>query len=209
MGEGPFFEPAREVNAEVTIKRSRFIAAVRKIHSEGEARERISEASRIWRDAAHNCWAFRAGQIEVCSDAGEPSGTAGRPILGAIKRSGLTHVVVIVSRYFGGIKLGIRGLIEAYGGCAALALERAGKAPWLPTKQVYILLPYEEHNVLLAGLKQLGIEKGDIVAEYGERVGLTVPVPLKSVDEAERLLEAYKARLLIGEWRWLEDLEEQ
>ncbi len=203
MNEGPFFEPAHEVDVEVTIKRSRFIAAVRKVHSEGEARERISETSHVRRDATHNCWAFRAGQVETCSDAGEPSGTAGRPILGAIKRSGLTHVAVIVSRYFGGIKLGVRGLIEAYGGCAALALEQAGKASWVPTERACILVPYERRNALLADLKTFGVKEEDISAEYSESVKLVVPVPISFANEAEAMFEAYRRRLWIEGWEWL------
>lgn len=205
MSEGPFFEPAHEVDVEITIKRSRFIAAVRKAHSEDEARERISEASHIWHNASHNCWAFRAGQAEACSDAGEPSGTAGRPILGAIKRSGLTHVAVIVSRYFGGVKLGVRGLIEAYGGCATLALERAGKAPWVPSEKACISIPYERRNALLADLKTLGVKEEDISAEYGESVKLVVPVPIGLVNEAEAMFKAYKRRFWIEGWEWLKE----
>lgn len=125
--------------------------------------------------------------------------------MGAIKRSGLTHVAVIVSRYFGGIKLGVRGLIEAYSGCAALALEQAGKASWVPTERACILVPYERRNALLADLKTFGVKEEDISAEYSESVKLVVPVPISFANEAEAMFEAYRRRLWIEGWEWLKE----
>jgi putative IMPACT (imprinted ancient) family translation regulator len=109
---------------EQIIRKSRFVATAGPIASDGAAKEFIAAHSD--RDANHNCWAWRVGQSYRCSDAGEPSGTAGKPILQAIDRLSLDNVAVVVTRWFGGVLLGSGGLIRAYGGTAATCL-RAGK----------------------------------------------------------------------------------
>ncbi len=117
-----------EASAKINIKRSVFIATAKAAKSVQEAKEFIREVSKKYRDATHNCWAYRVYEsgavVEHSSDAGEPSGTAGLPILGAIKSMEIFNVAVVVSRYFGGVKLGVRGLREAYSKAARLALEK-------------------------------------------------------------------------------------
>lgn len=108
---------------EKEIKKSRFIGNTKRVESEIEAHLAIEEFSEP--KASHNCWAYKIDGITRSSDDGEPSGTAGRPILSAIEGSGLDHVVVIITRYFGGIKLGTGGLVRAYGGTAAACLKQA------------------------------------------------------------------------------------
>ena len=109
---------------EQIVKKSRFVATGGPIASELAAKEFIAAHSDG--DANHNCWAWRVGQSYRSSDDGEPSGTAGKPILQAIDRLSLDNVAVVVSRWFGGVLLGSGGLIRAYGGTAATCL-RAGK----------------------------------------------------------------------------------
>ena len=124
-----FRAPRADCDAEFTEKRSRFIGSVRTVLSADEAAEIIKKFPEIYPKANHHCWAYRIGTgtaLEHCSDAGEPSGTAGRPILGVIKRHELTNTLIVVTRYFGGIKLGVRGLIDAYKAAAELAVEQAG-----------------------------------------------------------------------------------
>jgi uncharacterized YigZ family protein len=115
---------------ELKVKRSRFLAMAFAAATEPEARTRLDETARRYHDALHVCFAFRLGigpaAVSRKSDAGEPNGTAGEPILAAIDRLGLTDVLVIVVRYFGGIKLGTGGLARAYGQAAETALEAAG-----------------------------------------------------------------------------------
>lgn len=111
-----------------TEKRSRFLAFVYPVTTASEALERVGELSRKYYDARHVCWAYMLGAgraVFRANDNGEPSGTAGKPILGQINSLGLTDVLVAVVRYFGGIKLGTSGLIVAYRTAARMALEAA------------------------------------------------------------------------------------
>ncbi len=110
--------PVGTFREKINIKRSVFIGTVSEAHSVEEAKSFIKEVSKEFYDATHNCWAYRIyngdSVVEHYSDAGEPSGSAGLPILNTIRSKNMLNVVVVVSRYFGGVKLGKRGLIDAY-----------------------------------------------------------------------------------------------
>jgi len=111
------------------IKKSRFICHAKRVYSEEEAREFITAIKKEHYKATHNCSAFIIGErseIKRTSDDGEPSGTAGVPMLGVLENHNLTNVCVVVTRYFGGIKLGAGGLIRAYAGSVALAVKEIG-----------------------------------------------------------------------------------
>ena len=111
------------------IKKSRFICHVKRVYSEEEARDFITAIKKEHYKATHNCSAFIVGErseIKRTSDDGEPSGTAGVPMLGVLENHNLTNVCVVVTRYFGGIKLGAGGLIRAYAGSVALAVKEIG-----------------------------------------------------------------------------------
>ena len=111
------------------IKKSRFICHAKRVYSEEEARDFISAIKKEHYKANHNCSAFIVGErseIKRTSDDGEPSGTAGVPMLGVLENHNLTNVCVVVTRYFGGIKLGAGGLIRAYAGSVALAVKEIG-----------------------------------------------------------------------------------
>jgi uncharacterized YigZ family protein len=113
---------------EFTVKKSRFITAAAEISTEEEARIVIGRVRKQYWDARHNCFAYRIGNtgfIQKYDDDGEPAGTAGRPILDVLTKSGITNTVIVVTRYFGGIKLGGGGLIRAYSHAAALGIEAA------------------------------------------------------------------------------------
>ncbi|MDC7294909.1 YigZ family protein [Butyrivibrio sp. DSM 10294] len=104
-------------SGEIVEKKSRFIANVFSVESQEEAEQKIAEISKKYWDARHNCYAFVIGENSEntrCSDNGEPSGTAGKPILEVITGAGITNVLVIVTRYFGGVLLGTGGLVRAY-----------------------------------------------------------------------------------------------
>lgn len=119
----------KPVTVECKIKRSVFIASVRETITEDDAKDFIQVVSQEHRNASHNCYAYRirgSEDIVYYSDAGEPAGSAGRPIYGAIQKHDITNVSIVVTRYFGGRKLGIRGLIDAYGGISHDALQAAG-----------------------------------------------------------------------------------
>ncbi|CEP68843.1 Ribosomal protein S5 domain 2-type fold [Moorella glycerini] len=176
---------AREATAEIKIERSRFIGHAREVDSEAAAREFIARVQAEHRQATHNCFAYRLGmgkqEIAYYSDAGEPSGTAGRPILGAISSLGLTNVAVVVTRYFGGKKLGVRGLIEAYGQAARRVLEEAGSIRRVVTRELELTCSYAELDQLLYQIQSHG---GKVIeTEYGSEVRLKVAVPLSAWEQ--------------------------
>ncbi|MBO5556819.1 MAG: YigZ family protein, partial [Oscillospiraceae bacterium] len=121
--------PAGAGEAEFTEKRSRFLGHVRPVESEEEARAFIAKMKKEYYDARHNCWCYRiqAGP-ERYSDDGEPQGSAGLPMLEVFRREGVSNVVCVVTRYFGGVLLGTGGLLRAYTRSAKDALAEAGRA---------------------------------------------------------------------------------
>src|SRR5690606_40120786 len=104
--------------------------------------------------ATHNCWAYRIGGLYRSSDDGEPAGTAGRPILAAIDGQGLDEVVVVVTRWYGGIKLGAGGLVRAYGGCAAECLRTAPRRTLIEYVHLRLAYPFEHTGAVHAALAQ-------------------------------------------------------
>jgi len=200
-----YVEPALETEIDFKAKRSLFIGRVFRVCDETGAREVIREASRKYPDSSHNCWAYRVGfpqTVEYYSDAGEPSGTAGKPILGAILRSGLVNVVVVVPRYFGGTKLGVRGLIDAYGKSASMALESAGNRERIRSRVAFLECPYEHAQFVVRQMTDMGIPEEEIAYDWGEMVGLDVSVPVSLAEVAEAFFEGYSERGFITNWEW-------
>ena len=114
---------------EIVEKKSRFLATVRPVETEEEASAFIEEMKKKYWDATHNCSAFvigRRGEITRCSDDGEPSGTAGRPMLEVLLKEGICNTAVVVTRYFGGTLLGTGGLVRAYGAAVKEGLKHSG-----------------------------------------------------------------------------------
>lgn len=140
-------------------KMSRFLAFAIPINNAEEAKEKIKEYQNAYHDARHVCWAYMVGpKMEEfqLNDNGEPSGTAGKPILGQIRSYGVTNVLVIVVRYFGGIKLGTSGLISAYREAASLALEDAGKKEVYRMVEAIIEVPYVSADGIMKIIKDAG-----------------------------------------------------
>lgn len=175
---------SREAQVEIKIERSRFIGRARPVASEEEAKEFIARVSQEHRQATHNAWAYRVDperDIRFASDAGEPGGTAGEPILRAILSRGLTQTAVVVTRYFGGKKLGVRGLIEAYGGTAGAALDAAGSEGKVITRRFELTMAYPEIDRCLYWLHKLG---GEVISSaYAERAHLSVDLPRSRAEE--------------------------
>jgi uncharacterized YigZ family protein len=138
--------PARETRAEITVVNSRFIATATPVFSVDEAKAFIARIRDEFTDATHNVPAFLVGHgasvIAHCSDDGEPFGTAGRPALAVLRGSGLGDVAVVVTRYFGGTKLGTGGLVRAYGDAVREVLAILPRAEKVPTHTVMLALPY-------------------------------------------------------------------
>ena len=183
--------PAKLYRTEETIKRSRFIATVAHAFTEEDAKVFISIIKNEFPDATHNCWAFVAGppgdtaRIGL-SDDGEPHGTAGKPILTVLLHSGIGEIVAVVSRYFGGTKLGTGGLVRAYSGSVKNAL--AG----LPVKEkrevisLTVILGYSK----ITGVKQI-IESfnSEIIEEkYEADVCFKIQLPINNEDSFIRAI---------------------
>ena len=133
--------------AELTEKKSRFIANIFSIKNEEEANEKIIEVKKMYRDARHNVYAYRLEDgTEKYSEDGEPSGTAGVPILDILRGEKLVNVLVIVTRYFGGILLGTGGLVRCYGGATKLALNNTTKVEMKLCVEFKIVIEYDNFN---------------------------------------------------------------
>ena len=132
-------------SADYEINKSKFIATVKQIEDEESAREFLMTVKKKYYDATHNCSAWIIGvdgNKQKSNDDGEPSGTAGNPILETIKKNELVNVIVIVTRYFGGIKLGAGGLIRAYSHCASLGLNSSKIVTMTPVQKLKITIEY-------------------------------------------------------------------
>lgn len=168
--------PAREIRTEITVINSRFITAAAPVFSVEEAREFIHKIRSEFADASHHVPAFLIGhgssQIAHSSDDGEPSGTAGRPALTVLQGSGLGDIVVVVTRYFGGTKLGTGGLVRAYTDAVKAVLAVLPLAEKVATHNVLIVLPYGlyEQVRLLAEKHQASL----LAEDFGAQVTLTL-----------------------------------
>ncbi|WP_338626187.1 YigZ family protein [Selenomonas sp. TAMA-11512] len=155
--------------AEYIIQKSRFLAYTKRVNEESEAQEFIMRIKKKHYDARHNPSAYvlgEHGERQKSNDDGEPGGTAGNPILESIKKKGLTNTVVVVTRYFGGIKLGAGGLIRAYGHSAILGLEATPIVERRPYTRLAVALPYDllasvENYVRETSLKREETEYAD------------------------------------------------
>jgi uncharacterized YigZ family protein len=138
--------PAAETRTEIQVLNSRFIATIMPAFSPAEAKTFIKRIKSEFADASHNVPAFLIGHgnsvTAHCSDDGEPSGTAGRPMLAVLQGSGLGDVAVVVTRYFGGTKLGTGGLVRAYSDAVRAILDIVPRAERVPTHTIMLALPY-------------------------------------------------------------------
>lgn len=124
-----------EAETEYIIKKSRFLVHLKEVTTEAEVNAFLEGLRKQYWDASHNCYAYQlglGGRIQKSSDDGEPSGTAGRPMLEVLKKNEITNTVAVITRYFGGVKLGASGLIRAYSHGVSLGLETAKIADYLP-----------------------------------------------------------------------------
>jgi uncharacterized YigZ family protein len=142
----PYLVPAREARAEIRVANSVFIAIVAPVLDVDEAKAFVARIKQEFADATHNVPAYLVGHgasvVAHCHDDGEPSGTAGRPVLAVLRGSGLGDVAVVVTRYFGGTKLGTGGLVRAYGDAARKVLEVVPRARRIVTHTIQITVPY-------------------------------------------------------------------
>ncbi len=174
-------------STELVIKNSVFIGYASPASSEDEAREFIERIRAHHSDATHNVYAYvirgRGSFAVRYDDDGEPKGSAGKPVLRVIQNKGLSNAVVVVTRYFGGIKLGYGGLVKAYSDAASRAIENAGIVEVYETERFDVVFPYSLFHAVKETVEK---NRGRITGEeYGERVKFTVEV---RKGEAEHLM---------------------
>lgn len=173
-----------EATATVREKMSRFIAFAVPVGTAGEARAVVARIANEYHDARHVCWAYMVGAERnqyLSTDNGEPSGTAGKPILGQINSFNLTNIVVVVVRYFGGIKLGTPGLIAAYREAARAAISEAMIVERQEVAQVRLVYPYLAMNDVMRVVKAMGLEVKS--QDFDNLCTIVVSLPLDDVPE--------------------------
>ena len=177
MSINSYFCVKKETENEMIIERSRFISYVKPCRTEEEARAFIEEKRKAHPFATHNCYAYivNNGEISRFSDDGEPQGTAGLPMLEAIKGKGLCNTTVVVTRYFGGIKLGAGGLVRAYGGAASDVLALSEKEEHVPSVLFSLTLPYDRYSAFLS--RKESFRHKILSSDFGETILITLAVP--------------------------------
>lgn len=185
-----FYSVNEDVRHEIKIKRSRFICNLHYCDTLNAAKEYIQQISKEYQTANHNCWAYivgENGENAHSSDAGEPAGSAGKPMLNVLKKHEMTNIVTVVTRYFGGVKLGIRGLIDAYG----LAVEEA--VTLYPLKKLvnychYIVrTKYDFIEKFKYDINELSAEINQI--EYAADIDVTIMIEDVMANDLENYLQ--------------------
>ena len=187
--------PAGYLERETEVKKSRFIARVAPVSSRDEVKTWVEQAHRDHPDARHVCWAYQIGRPGSAAeaamhDAGEPSGTAGKPILNVIQHKDMGDVLVIVIRYFGGVKLGAGGLVRAYAGAAESVLSAVDRVVAKPVVSGHITLGYADEQPLRHWCEVHGAEV--LAVNYGASVTAEVSVPEDLVESFSEFCQAQK-----------------
>jgi len=177
--------PAREIRIDMMVVNSRFIATVGPVFSVAEAKVFVKRLRSKFSDASHNVPAYLIGHgssvIAHCSDDGEPSGTAGRPALAVLQGSDLGDIAVVVTRYFGGTKLGTGGLVRAYGDAVREVLARLPRAMRIPTHTCMLAVPY---NIFERCRLLVEVHGGTILGtDFGGDVTITMRFPVSRFQE--------------------------
>ena len=175
----------QEAEASFVEKRSRFIGRCRPVATEEEAQDFIAGVRKRHWDAAHNVWAYvlRDGAMRY-SDDGEPQGTAGQPMLEVLKKKGIFMTAAVVTRYFGGVKLGAGGLVSAYTRAVAETVENAKIVKNVVGVSLEIKCGYEMYNALLQALK--GKIFATLSTDFADNVKMTIAVPKEDADNIEK-----------------------
>lgn len=172
--------PAESIEREIEIKKSRFIARVAPVCSRDEAMAVLAQARADFPDARHHCWAYQIGRPGAATQAamnddGEPSGTAGKPILNVIQHKDMGDIMVVVIRYFGGIKLGAGGLVRAYAGATEAVLSEVPRKTQRPMQRMSLVLDFALEQPVRHWCSQHEAEV--IGVDYGESVNMQLLIP--------------------------------
>lgn len=179
---------AQPVHSEFIEKKSRFLCLLTPVTSEAEVEEAVASVRKVHWEASHHCVAYRlrAG-IERALDNGEPSGTAGRPMLHVLQEQDLTDVLAIVTRYFGGTKLGAGGLVRAYTQAVAQAAQLAHRVDYVPYDQFECILSYPAYESALRLLQRPGWY---VTPSFTDQVGLCITAPSADRETVQPLIAA-------------------
>ena len=178
----------------VEIKRSKFIATLSHVESGENAEAFVRAVRKRYPDATHNCYAYIADELgneTRFSDDGEPGGTAGQPMLEVLRKKGIVKAAVVVTRYFGGIKLGAGGLVAAYTDSVSEVLDAAGIRRMTECAEVTVECDYSDHSAIESALTRAGALRGEAV--YGENVR---SVWYADTDKSGELIELVSAKTL-------------
>lgn len=184
-----YFSIARNASAEIEVKRSRFICHVERVANEDEARAVIERIRKQHWDARHNCSAFvlgPGGDVQRSNDDGEPSGTAGAPMLEVLRGRGVSDVVAVVTRYFGGVLLGAGGLVRAYSDSVRAALDEAGVLERRLLQLADVVVDHADAGKLENDLRARDVSL--LGVDYAERATLHVAVPAGEVESLAAVL---------------------
>lgn len=180
------------------VKGSLFIGTAAPISNEDEARELLASVEAEWPDASHHCWAWRISSpaIDRASDDGEPSGSAGRPMLAMLTGRDLVDTAVIVSRWFGGTKLGVGGLVRAYGSTAAATLDAGTFEPWVDRVPVTIVHGPGDTAAVERALSSVTVVPGEV--DWGQQVTRQILVAATDLTAlSQALADATQGRVLV------------
>lgn len=188
-------------HSECMVKKSRFIGCVQPVADRAAAQSVVSELWVQHPAATHVCWALMAGGHSAAVDDGEPSGTAGRPMLDVLRHHDLEGVLATVVRYYGGVNLGASGLVRAYTDTVAQALLQADKVPIIKTQALACAVPYALEGRVRRELDAAGATLGEV--QHGDRVTLAFALPANlALALVARLNEACS-----GQAMWIENTE--
>lgn len=192
---------SQDGQAQEEIKKSRFICHAKRVYSEEEARDFIAAIKKEHYKATHNCSAFIVGEkseIKRTSDDGEPSGTAGVPMLGVMENHQVTNVCFVVTRYFGGIKLGAGGLIRAYAGSVALAIKEIGLIEIKEQAGLRLKMSYSQYQNFDNFLKAENLMEFD--TEFTDLVATTIYIDKQEKEPLEqKLVEFFNGKIQIDD----------
>ncbi|RSJ92450.1 YigZ family protein [Streptococcus cristatus] len=192
---------SQDGQAQEEIKKSRFICHAKRVYSEEEARDFIAAIKKEHYKATHNCSAFIVGEkseIKRTSDDGEPSGTAGVPMLGVMENHQLTNVCFVVTRYFGGIKLGAGGLIRAYAGSVAFAIKEIGLIEIKEQAGLRLKMSYSQYQNFDNFLKAEDLIEFD--TEFTDLVATTIYIDKQEKEPLEqKLIEFFNGKIQIDD----------
>jgi len=188
-----FYSIGNQRKARIKIKRSIFICTLKYVDTIEQAKTFITRTAKENKTASHNCWAYILGQkgdIFHCSDAGEPAGTAGKPMLNMMQSFCMSKIAAVVTRHFGGVKLGVRGLIDAYGSCVRQTLDLKPLRKIIDSMEIYIEVSYEFNEMMMAQIKKYLTRIND--TSYSDKIMYWVEIEVKDSAKVSKLLSQYQ-----------------